>query len=111
MAKFAAGNSLLFIPSVGPGYIDTRIRPWNNSTTRDRANGRYYQKMFHAAIAVKPEIISITSYNEWHEGTQIEPAAPKNIKGFTYVDYSPLSPTAYLDLTAELVENFERLKK
>lgn len=110
MAKFATGNSLLFVPSVGPGYIDTRIRPWNNSTTRDRSNGRYYEKMFKAAIAVKPEIISITSYNEWHEGTQIEPAAPKKIEGFTYLDYSPLSPTAYLDLTAELVGGFERTK-
>lgn len=108
MGKFAAANSLLFIPSVGPGYIDTRIRPWNNSTTRERANGRYYEKMFKAAMAVKPEIISITSYNEWHEGTQIEPAVPKKIEGFTYLDYSPLSPSAYLDITAELVGRFER---
>jgi glycoprotein endo-alpha-1,2-mannosidase len=66
--------------------------------------------MFKAAIAVKPEIITITSYNEWHEGTQIEPAAPKMIEGFTYLDYSPLSPTAYLDMTAELVRSFERAK-
>jgi glycoprotein endo-alpha-1,2-mannosidase len=108
MATFAAGNGLIFIPSVGPGYIDTRIRPWNNGTTRDRGNGRYYEKMFKAAIAVKPPMISITSYNEWHEGTQIEPAGKKRIEGFTYLDYSPLSPTAYLDLTAELVERFER---
>lgn len=66
--------------------------------------------MFKAAIAVKPEIISITSYNEWHEGTQIEPAAPKKIERFTYMDYSPLSPTAYLDLTAEWVGRFEARK-
>jgi hypothetical protein len=31
-------NNLLFIPSVGPGYIDTRIRPWNEINTKDREN-------------------------------------------------------------------------
>ena len=23
------GNSLIFIPSVGPGYVDIKARPWN----------------------------------------------------------------------------------
>lgn len=29
LATFARKNSLLFIPSVGPGYDDMRVRPWN----------------------------------------------------------------------------------
>ena len=108
LSEFAAHSKLLFIPSVGPGYIDTRIRPWNNSTTRDRAGGKYYEKMFSAAIATRPPFISITSYNEWHEGTQIEPARPKKIESFTYLDYSPLKPNAYLDLTATQVDQYEK---
>jgi hypothetical protein len=28
------------------------------------------------AIAAGADSVTITSYNEWHEGTQIEPAAP-----------------------------------
>ena len=39
MQKWANDNGKIFIPSVGPGYIDTRIRPWNNSATRNRNNG------------------------------------------------------------------------
>ena len=31
---YAAKNSLTFIPSVGPGYVDTRVRPWNYKNTR-----------------------------------------------------------------------------
>jgi glycoprotein endo-alpha-1,2-mannosidase len=59
-------------PSVGPGYDasvatrDDRVRP--------RRDGRTYDGMWRDAIAAKPSRITITSYNEWHEGTQIEPA-------------------------------------
>ena len=33
---FAVKNKLQFIPSVSPGYVDTRIRPWNAVNTRSR---------------------------------------------------------------------------
>uniref|UniRef100_A0A8B9QH24 Glycoprotein endo-alpha-1,2-mannosidase n=2 Tax=Apteryx owenii TaxID=8824 RepID=A0A8B9QH24_APTOW len=77
LKAFCDSNNLMFIPSVGPGYIDTSIRPWNNHNTRNRVNGKYYETAFSAALLVRPEIISITSFNEWHEGTQIEKAVPK----------------------------------
>lgn len=107
LAKFARENKLLFIPSVGPGYIDTRIRPWNTSTTRARAGGRYFDRMFEAAITCAPKLISITSYNEWHEGTQIEPAVPKRIDGYKYESYEPLPPDYYLKRTAYWIDRFE----
>jgi glycoprotein endo-alpha-1,2-mannosidase len=111
MASFARENKLLFIPSVGPGYIDTRIRPWNGSTTRSRDGGRYYDKMFQAAINCAPKLISITSYNEWHEGTQIEPAIPWKVEGFTYENYLPREPDYYLKRTAHHVDQLERRGK
>jgi glycoprotein endo-alpha-1,2-mannosidase len=110
LAAFAREHHLLFIPSVGPGYVDTRIRPWNKSTTRSRKGGRYYDEMFKAAIDSQPELISITSYNEWHEGTQIEPAVPKKIASFTYQNYSPLEPQDYLKRTGLWAERFTRVK-
>lgn len=96
MSRFARRHGLEFIPSVGPGYDDTRIRPWNSVNQRDRRNGAYYDAMWRSAIAVGPRIVSITSFNEWHEGTQIEPALPKRIKDYTYLDYKPRRPDYYL---------------
>ncbi len=100
LAAWAKKNGKLFIPCVGPGYIDTRIRPWNGRNTRGREDGAYYDRMFRAAIDVRAEIVGITSFNEWHEGTQIEPAIPKTVGEYRYEDYSPREPHYYLDRTA-----------
>lgn len=79
MAKFAASHHLLFVPSVGPGYDDTKIRPWNRQTRRERMGGRYYEDMWSSAVGAGAAVVSITSYNEWGEGTQIEPAVPRTV--------------------------------
>ena len=42
-------------------------------------------------------MISVTSFNEWHEGTQIESAIQYREEGRHYPGYQ--SPTQYLDMT------------
>jgi glycoprotein endo-alpha-1,2-mannosidase len=81
MATFAQQRGLKFIPSVGPGYDDSRIRPWNAAHRRDRESGEYYRRMWQAALGLEaqPWAVSITSFNEWGEGTQIEAAVPRSI--------------------------------
>jgi len=111
IAEWAKKNSLMFIPSVGPGYIDTRIRPWNAQNTRSREDGKYYDREFQAALSLGgsllPEIISITSWNEWHEGTQIEPAVPKTAEDYKYEDYKPHDENYYLERTKHWIQAFE----
>jgi len=74
--KQAAEHGMLFVPSVAPGYDDTRLRPWNGHNKRDRQHGAYYDAMWQAAIDSGASIVAVTTYNEWGEGTQIEPARP-----------------------------------
>jgi glycoprotein endo-alpha-1,2-mannosidase len=68
----ARAAGILCAPSVGPGYEaaaatgDTRIKP--------RLDGGTYDSMWRAANDAGADIVTITSYNEWSEGTQIEPA-------------------------------------
>lgn len=106
LKSVAEQTNSLFIPSVGPGYIDTAVRPWNSANMRLRDSGNYYRNSWKAALQTSPPIISITSFNEWHEGTQIEKAIPKSSGGLLYKDYSPNSANFYLKLTKEFVEKF-----
>lgn len=110
LASFARARDLLFIPSVGPGYIDTEVRPWNGANTKSRDRGRYYESGFKAAMGTMPSIITITSFNEWHEGTQIEPAVIKKRGKEDYLSYVPGRPDFYLDLTQKFVTRFLQQK-
>ncbi len=66
----AAG--LLCAPSVGPGY-DARLAT-RHEAIRPRLNGVTYDRMWKTALKADADVVTITSYNEWQEGTQIEPA-------------------------------------
>lgn len=110
LKNFASTNDMLFIPSVGPGYVDTRIRPWNKENTRRRANGKYYEESWTMALNVDTEIISVTSFNEWHEGTQIEKAIPHKFRTYEYENYLPHAPDSYLKMTKKFVEKFNVCK-
>ena len=111
LASEAAGKHWLFIPSVGPGYNDERVRPWNAINTKERDDGKYYEKSFGSAVEVNPPIITITSFNEWHEGTQIEKAVPKQIPKYKYLDYSPQGSDFYLTLTRKWAFKFAQMKR
>jgi glycoprotein endo-alpha-1,2-mannosidase len=117
LSRIARENNWLFIPSVGPGYEDRRIRPWNAGNGRARENGAYYDRSFKAAIDAEAPIISITSFNEWHEGTQIEPAtntppelpdAGKAPQHIFYLDNESRAPGWYLDRTRHWVGVWEK---
>ena len=116
LAEFAKTKGLIFIPSFGPGYDDVRVRPWNTANTKSRRNGEYFKEMALSAIRTRvgsrgrglgEGIVSLTSFNEWHEGTQIESAVHKVSGDYTYEDYEPKLPEFYLQLTSEIVNNMK----
>jgi glycoprotein endo-alpha-1,2-mannosidase len=74
---------LLCLPSVGPGFDAERAT--GNTQVKPRRDGATYDSMWQAAIRAHPDGITITSFNEWHEGTQIEPASSS--AGAPYLTY------------------------
>ena len=55
-----------------PGYDDTKIR--KPGLAVDRFDGNLYGMQWDQAIAAGPHWVLITSFNEWHEGSEIEPS-------------------------------------
>jgi hypothetical protein len=116
ICKAAHKLRLLCLPSVGPGYEARRAT--GDKRVKPRRNGKTYDSMWKAAIKAKPDGVTITSYNEWHEGTQIEPAratAPGNAAKLSYESYDgayglhgKAAQRAYLVRTRFWVHAFDR---
>ncbi|MFI9615747.1 ThuA domain-containing protein [Streptomyces sp. NPDC052023] len=114
---YARANGLIWAPSVAPGYIDDRAVPGNSTPTVERANGAAYDRQWtnalDPAIGGSPSWVSVTSFNEWHEGSSIEPADSTPPGGHGYRTYDgaygltgQAAETAYLDRTAYWVNRF-----
>jgi glycoprotein endo-alpha-1,2-mannosidase len=102
--KQARRVGLLCAPSVGPGY-DARLAT-SDEVVRPRQHGATYDRMWRAALRAKPDLVTITSYNEWQEGTQIEPArvqVQRQAYEGAWGRYGMPAQRAYLDATAQWV--------
>ena len=105
-AEYAAADKMFHF-TVCPGYDKSRWAPGKDPIIR-RENGALYDRLWRAVLnsPTRPSAVLINSFNEWHEGSSIEPAIPKSIRGYTYKNYegvrglSGLSASkAYLDRT------------
>lgn len=112
-AQYAEANKLLYF-TVCPGYDKSRLSPGTDPVI-SREKGALYDRLWQAAIdsPTKPAAVVITSFNEWHEGTSIEPAVPKSIDGYTYEDYEGAwglsgqsAAKAYVTRTRQLSDQF-----
>ncbi len=91
----------IMVAGVAPGYNDTVVRAGNEPFSRE--NGKFYHERWCDALSLNPDWISITSWNEWHEGTEIEPSIEHGdlalnqtkdyIQQFKTGNYTTLSPT------------------
>lgn len=58
--------------TVIPGYNDTKLR--KPGRLAGRQEGQVYRALWEEAIKAKPDWVVIVSWNEWLEGTEIEPS-------------------------------------
>jgi hypothetical protein len=85
------GTDKLWVATVMPGYNDLKTGR-ADAFVREREGGQFYRDTWQAAMDSGADWVVITSWNEWVEGSQIEPS----------VSYGNL----YLDLTRELAAQF-----
>jgi hypothetical protein len=69
-AEAARAAGLPFVASVAPGFDDRAIR--SPGTLIGRDEGATYDATWRAALVVDPAWILVSTWNEWHEGSEIE---------------------------------------
>ena len=89
--KLAKSQAKIACATIIPGYDDTKIR--TPGIDAPRHGGQTYRILWEEAIAADADWVVITSWNEWHEGSEIEPSREDGDQ--------------YLKLTAEYAAKFK----
>ncbi len=95
----ARGSDKLWIATISPGWDDRNagcrpdIRVPSQPFVKPRNDGATYRATFNAAMKSNPDLLWVNSFNEWVEGTYIEPSQY----------YGDL----YLNLTREMSAQFK----
>jgi hypothetical protein len=84
---FPRSKDYIVIYAAMPGWDHSHMPPYHDTDQQSRENGQYYNNSWTELVREQPEGVAIISFNEWHEGGQIEPAVPYTYAGHTYDDY------------------------
>jgi hypothetical protein len=74
--RAARSQGMRLIPNVMPGYDDTPLRG-TERVTLNRRRGQFYRDYWRVAshfVGPDQPMMLVTSFNEWHEGTELEPS-------------------------------------
>jgi glycoprotein endo-alpha-1,2-mannosidase len=80
----AADAGVAFVPAVTPGFNDRGVRQGHGPVSRRLTPNAEFGSLFRAMLrggreltdASTGNLLMVTSWNEWHEDTQIEPVTP-----------------------------------
>jgi hypothetical protein len=84
----------IWAAGVLPGYNDTKVPGRKGTYVVPRNNGATYRTSWQGAISSSPDWVTVTSYNEWFEGSMIEPS----------ITYGNL----YLNLTKQYTQQWRK---
>lgn len=70
------------VVQIGPGYDDSAV-PGRHTPRREREQGNFYRASWRRAVAARPSLVLIETWNELHEGTEI---CPTRECGSLYLD-------------------------
>ena len=73
-----------FLAGVWPGFDNVGVYGWGFGVTKyDRMNGKVYEEQWKVVLETNPDMVMVTTFNDWNEGTEIEPSMEH---GFKYMN-------------------------
>jgi len=83
-ARFESGKIDFYIAGTWPGFDDSAVWGWGGGPRCiPRLNGALYRYQWERVLASNIPIIRLITWNDWNEGTNIEPSAEF---GYRYVE-------------------------
>ena len=73
VATHCGAEGKFFLATALPGYDDSVVR--SPGARLDRRGTSTFHRSLSAALTSGADGLLVTSWNEWHEGTEIEPSA------------------------------------
>ncbi len=98
-------NNGISTATIIPGYDDTVIRDPGIQVSRE--DGELYEQQWDNVFAVNPDWVLITSWNEWHEGTEIEPSIEYGDKYLNLTETNANAFKSLPDRTDTIERDFE----
>ncbi len=97
------GRIDLWMASVNPGFDDSGVWGWGNGPRLvERRGFSEYLRYWEAVRQHKPAVVQVVTWNDFGEGTTIEPAHPY---GFDYLDVTEQQVEAFTGRRADLRDN------
>lgn len=93
-----------FCAGVWPGFNDTGVNGWGEGPrVLDRLNGDFYAQTWRAALESQAQCIMIMTFNDWNEGTIIEPSVEHGYK-YAFATISFIEQLKGVDLDETMVQ-------
>ncbi|MDF3128460.1 endo-1,3-alpha-glucanase family glycosylhydrolase [Kiritimatiellaeota bacterium B1221] len=101
--QLSAGTLTTFTGVASPGFDDSGVWGWGNGPRfTDRRDGEEYRENWKEVLAANPPAVQIVTWNDFEEGTTIEPTLEY---GFTYLNMTEEFIAEYTGRTSELSDN------
>lgn len=85
--------SKCFLAGVWPGFDNEGVYGWGYGTIKyDRIDGRVYEEQWRVVLETNPDMVMVTTFNDWNEGTEIEPSLEY---GFKYMNITRIYSQLY----------------
>ena len=99
-------HGMNFIPSISPGLNESAFNIQLIYRAKSREGGKFYNNQWKQAFKTEADFILINSFNNWFDGTVIEPVS--NTKNFPLNNdiWAGDNPNIFLDITKEWVDKF-----
>jgi glycoprotein endo-alpha-1,2-mannosidase len=99
----AEGRLDYWVGLANPGFNDTGVNGWGNgSRVTERRGTAEFQDHWNEVLKYKPDAVQIATWNDFEEGTTIEPAEEY---GFTFVNETEKNVQRFTGRTANINDN------